>query len=175
MLKAKTRFKLSQRTSEPVRRLRKKRKDIIENHNSTKVARRLRRKAERSISASNSEDEKVIRGVFEWPLSSVEHCDYSSTCVAADDPACSMLTPSSDLNTCEAPPTLSYLHKPLCSVLHERVDREEAAGALWVRVLLGRLASERLPPTEESFGSELQDWMQCAGHLVGRGEIERQM
>lgn len=115
----------------------------------------------------------MMRRMFELPLSSerLEHCDYASKCMASDDPVHLARTQYSDLNTCEVPPMFSYTQKPVCTILPGSEDREKAAGSLWVRVLLGRLASERLPPQEESFGSEIQDWKQCAGDLVGSGEV----
>jgi hypothetical protein len=116
-----------------------------------------------------------MRRMLEWPLSSesLENCDYPSKCMISDDPAYLALAPSGNFNTCVVPPTHPYMQKPLCTILPGIRDRdgekEKAAGSLWVRVLLGRLASERLPPTEESFGSEIRDWRRCAGDLVGSG------
>lgn len=102
------------------------------------------------------------------PSRSLGQCDNASTCM---NPAYSSLTPSNKLNTCEAPSMHSYWEKSLCSVLPGRRDsEEEAAGSLWVRALLDRLASERLPPRDVSFGSEIRDWRRCAGRLVGEGK-----
>jgi hypothetical protein len=175
-LRARTRLKLSQRSNESANLLRRKRNretlSIDENGNSTITTRKFKNRAGKQV------ERKLMRRMLEWPLSSesLKNCDYPSTCISSDDPAYLALAPSRGFNTCEVPPMQPYMQKPLCSVIPGTGDREEkAAGSLWVRVLLGRLASERLPPTEESFGSEIRDWRQCAGDLVGLGERSMRM